>query len=369
MSAENKKSTIMVVDDTPENLQVLQDMLHSEGYRMQAFRHASAALTALQDHQPDLILLDIMMPDVDGYSLCRSMKKDPRLADIPVIFLSALTDSEAKIRAFAEGGVDYITKPFAAEEVIARVRTHLLIRDQTRKLQEAYAALTALEKQRDQLVHMTVHDMRSPLTATYMILQSFARGDIPGDKIVTTAEQGVHATRRVIDLVTLVLDMSLLENGALPLDRHPVELGTLLRSSMNEFSRLVGKRSLVTRLPEESLTVSCDKTLIQRVIQNMVDNAIRHTDRENGRIEVEAVVLHENDPPDVRVTIHDNGPGIPVEYHDVIFGKYGRLEAADHRSGLGLAFCKMVIDAHGGRIGVDSAPGKGSAFWWTIPTE
>lgn len=369
MQSDSRVTTVMIVDDIPENLQILQTMLHDEGYRVRAFRHGEAALDGARRVAPDLMLLDIMMPGMDGYELCRKVKDEPALTDVPVIFLSARTDSDAKVRAFAEGGVDYITKPFAAEEVLARVRTHLLLRRQKQGLADAYQALQVLEEQRDQLVHMTIHDLRSPLTAVYSILQSFFRGEIPHEESRETALEGVRATRRAIDLITLVLDVRRLEDGALPLSLAPVDLGELLRSTVHELRHLVGRRTLVEVVPETPLHARCDESLLRRVIQNMLDNAVRHTDREQGRIEVEVTETEHQGRREVMVCIRDNGPGVPREHQQSIFGKYGQVKSGDHTSGLGLAFCKMVVDAHGGRIGVESdgAAGRGSTFWWTIP--
>ena len=155
---------VIVVDDTPANLQLLTGMLKERGYKVRPVPSGKLALQAAKNDPPDLILLDIMMPEMDGYEVCERLKADEKLREIPVIFISALNETMDKVRAFGVGGVDYVTKPFQFEEVDARVRTHLELQRQRRKLKENYEQLRRLEELRDNLVHMIVHDLRNPLT-------------------------------------------------------------------------------------------------------------------------------------------------------------------------------------------------------------
>jgi len=171
MNNENKTATIMVIDDTPANLKLLEEMLRGRGYRVMQFPRGAMALKAAAKNPPDLILLDIMMPEMDGFEVCRRLKAEERLKEIPVLFISSLDDTDSKLKAFSEGGVDYVTKPFQETEVLAWVKTHLELRrkslqieTQKRQLQKNYDHLRELEELRDNLVHMIVHDMRSPLT-------------------------------------------------------------------------------------------------------------------------------------------------------------------------------------------------------------
>ena len=158
-------ASVLVVDDTIENLRLLSDLLGEQGYEVRAVTSGRQALQAVEHDPPDLILLDITMPEMDGYEVCRRLKATERSKDVPVIFLTALTDTADKVRAFDAGGVDYVTKPFQFEEVLARVKTHVALRRAQAALADSYTRLRALEQLRDDLVHMIVHDMRSPLTA------------------------------------------------------------------------------------------------------------------------------------------------------------------------------------------------------------
>ena len=160
---ETHPASVLVVDDTIENLRLLSDLLGEHGYEVRAVTNGRQALQAVERDPPDLILLDISMPEMDGYEVCRRLKASERSQDVPVIFLTALTDTADKVRAFEAGGVDYVTKPFQVEEVLARVKTHVALRRAQADLADSYARLRALEQLRDDLVHMVVHDMRSPL--------------------------------------------------------------------------------------------------------------------------------------------------------------------------------------------------------------
>ena len=164
-------ASVLVVDDTIENLRLLSDLLGEQGYEVRAVTNGRQALQAVEHDPPDLILLDINMPEMDGYEVCRRLRATERSKDVPVIFLTALTDTADKVRAFDAGGVDYVTKPFQFEEVLARVKTHVALRRAQAALADSYKRLRALEQLRDDLVHMVVHDMRSPLTALLIDLR------------------------------------------------------------------------------------------------------------------------------------------------------------------------------------------------------
>ena len=211
---------IMIVDDAPQNLELLEFMLLAQGYQVFALPNGEMALKAAAKTRPAMILLDILMPGLDGYEVCRRLKADPHLQDIPVLFLSALNEPLDKARAFQVGGVDYITKPFQLVEIEARVRTHLQLHRQSRELQTNYERLRELEQLRDGLVHMMVHDMRSPLAA--LTIAAEAMGDALSKtdpylvEMVTVARQ---STQTLCRMASNLLDISRLESSQMPL--HP----------------------------------------------------------------------------------------------------------------------------------------------------
>ncbi len=348
---------ILLVDDTPANLNLLIGMLRQSGYKLRPAPSGKLALQAARTLPPDLILLDIRMPEMDGYEVCERLKADSALKEIPVIFLSALSETTDKVKAFAAGGVDYITKPFQLDEVLARVETHLKLQRQRLQLQESYESLRRLESLRDSLIHMVVHDLRSPLMVVGDFLTLLEKCEsqnlsMNGSRFVLQARRAVD---ELVDMVNSMLDVSRMEAGELKLNRSHCQLELLLREVADGF---------VVEAPEQPVEVSADAALLSRVMRNLLGNALRFA---SGRGSVRAVISSSG--REARVAITDNGPGIPPEYHDKIFEKFWQVEhvGTSTGTGLGLTFCKFAVELHGGCIGVESEPGQGSTFWFTLP--
>jgi signal transduction histidine kinase len=361
---------VIVVDDTPANLQLLTGMLKERGYKVRPVPSGKLALQAAKSDPPDLILLDIMMPEMDGYEVCERLKADEKLREVPVIFISALNETMDKVRAFGVGGVDYVTKPFQFEEVGARVSTHLELQRQRRKLKENYEQLCRLEGLRDSLVHMIVHDLRSPLTG----ISGFIDLTLALEK-ETLTEDGLdylqtakHSTTAVIDMVSAVLDVSKMEAGEMKLHLVECDLVRIAADLISGMQSLKEAREMILDAPPAPVTVVADGDLLLRVIQNLLGNALKFTPSD-GRIRLGI----QPDKDRICVTVRDNGPGIPAEYLEKIFEKFGQVEARANRrkfsTGLGLTFCKLAVEAHGGSIGVESEVGNGSKFWFVLPKD
>ncbi len=361
---------VIVVDDTPANLQLLTGMLKERGYKVRPVPSGKLALQAAKNDPPDLILLDIMMPEMDGYEVCERLKADEKLREISVIFISALNETMDKVKAFGVGGVDYVTKPFQFEEVAARVSTHLELQRQRHKLKENYEQLRRLEELRDNLVHMVVHDLRNPLTG----ISGFLDLTLALEK-ETLTEDGLEylqtakrSTTAVIDMVSAVLDVSKMEAGEMKLHLVECDLVRIAADLMSGMESLKEAREMILDAPPAPVTVVADKDLILRVIQNLLGNALKFTPSDGWiRLGIEP------DENRVCVRVWDNGPGIPPEYRERIFEKFGQVEAhanrQKHSTGLGLTFCKLAVEAHGGSVGVESEVDKGSTFWFVLPKD
>ena len=364
---------ILIVDDTPENLQLLSGMLKGRGYKARPVPSGEMALQAARSDPPDLILLDINMPEMSGYDVCERLKADPVLGPIPVIFISALNETIDKVKAFSLGGVDYITKPFQFEEVHARVETHIKLRQlqkelerQNQQLKENYDRLRKLETLRDNLVHLLIHDLRSPLammTGYVDLIKVKVAAKLSPTEVGYIDIVGKH-TAKLLDMVTTLLDVSRMEAGEMPLNRQVCDLVALARETVDSFGILGGERRLGVESESGTVMIHADKELLQRVIANLIGNAVKFTP-DGGRI---TVAISRKDAM-VRMTVTDTGHGIPPEYHARIFEKFGQVDrqARRYSSGLGLTFCKLVVETHGGTIGVESEVGKGTAFWFTLP--
>ena len=361
-------ASILMVDDNPVNLQVLNSMLKQSGWRPRPVTSGQLGLQAARNEPPDLVLLDVNMPEMNGYEVCEQLKADTRLAGIPVIFVSALGETMDKVRGFAVGGVDYITKPFQLDEVRARVTAHLELRRQRRELQASYDKLRESERLRDSLVHIIVHDLRSPLTAISAYLQLF--GQEAKEKLGAETQEDIasamHATRNMVRMINGILDVSKMEAQMMKLDLRECDLVQVVGQSLDDLESLVGARRLAFERPAAPAGVLADHEIVLRIVQNLLANALRFTPAD-GEVRVGVVVEAEH----MRVFVADTGPGIPPDFRESIFDKFVQVDGSalprNRSTGLGLAFCKMAVEAHGGRIGVDSELGKGSNFWFTLP--
>jgi len=345
-------ASILIVDDTPANLLLLVRMLTERGYQARPVRSGKLALEAARAEPPDLILLDITMPEMNGYQLCEQLKADNALKEIPVIFISALNETIDKVKAFRLGAVDYVTKPFQFEEVYARVQTHLQLR--------------RLEKLRDSLTHMVIHDLTSPLTVIFYCLDLMKYD--AAEHLSATTEKFIalarHSAEELNNLIRSILDVNKIGAGEMKLRHEPCDLNSLIRDLLATPQPLPENRTVTLDTAESPLTVAADFGLIRRVLQNLLSNALRYTPA-GGNVGI-AVTPSSSE---IRIAVTDAGPGIAPEYHQRIFEKFGQVEDSNHRlgTGLGLTFCKLAVEAHGGRIGVESEVGKGCTFWFALP--
>ena len=369
---------ILVADDVPANVELLFDQLHTLGYRTISAPDGPSAVAAAAAHRPDLCILDVSMPagplGVDdrstGFEVCRRIKRDPRTARIPVIFVTALNDTTDRVKAIEAGGDDFLTKPHNRLILGARVRSLLKLKGATDALEESYRKLRELEKVRDDLMKMIVHDLKTPLTSVLATLEMVLDGDF-GNLSERQRQVLADAEGKSEDLLALIedlLEVARIEEGVIALQPGPIAPGALLTEIVHEWG--VRFRQEHTRasvdVADDAPVVEADKALLRRVLSNLVQNAITHSPHP-----VTLTLSARRDGDGVLFTVADDGPGIPPEYHEVIFRKFGQVKAPTaprvRSSGLGLAFCKLVADAHGGRIWVQSAEGKGSAFHLSLP--
>ena len=363
------RPSVMIVDDLPANLRLMARMLRNESYQVRPFPSGQLALTSARQDPPDLIVLDISMPEMDGYEVCRQIKASEALMDIPIIFLSALDDNTDKVRAFQAGGVDYITKPFQLEEIRARISTHLTRRQLERELGARTSQLNAKHEQllslmamQDGLLNMLEHDVHGALSAILSGCGALTP-DSSAQQVAATLATARSDASRLSERVRVLLDVQRLESGSLPLSRADIQPAELLRQSLTDLpDRETASRVVVTSTPCQAL--SCDVTLMKRALGTLLDNAWRFSP------EAAQILLHCQDADGhVQFAITDRGPGIAAEHHERIFEKFTRIEqgAIRHSGGLGLTFCRLVIEAHGGTIGVEPGASGGSRFFFSLP--
>jgi len=362
---------ILVVDDTETNIDILVEAL-DDLYEISVALDGETALEICEDELPDLILLDIMMPGISGYDVIERLKADDRTKDIPVIFLSAMSETEDKTKGLGLGAVDYMTKPFELAEVHARIKTHLSLLEAKRDLERSYTALKEAEGMRDALYHMVIHDLNSPLTSVAgysTLLTALLKQDnfdkVPFLEYVSSIEKNAEFIRTMI---MGILDLSKLESGDMPIELKESSSLNILKSQVNLLSGMASNNKVNLSVDQSSsdCSVIADESLLSRVMLNLISNAIKHTKRGTDvtcRVDVEGNrgVL----------VVEDNGPGIPKEYQDKVFDKFFQVEARSEGKkygvGLGLAFCKMAVDAMNGKLWVESEEGIGSEFKVAVP--
>jgi two-component system, sensor histidine kinase and response regulator len=375
MNSNPNAPLVLIVDDAATNLELLSSILGSRGYRVQTCSTGAMALRFVASVKPDIVLLDVMMPDMDGFEVCHALKEDPSLRDVPVVFISALDDVASKVRAFAEGGVDYVTKPFRKEEVLARVKTNveryrqqIEIAAQREELQRNLEQLRQLESQRDQLVHMIVHDMRSPLMGIlgYAELLSGELLEKQLDELAGFAASIGSSGHHLRDMISTLLDISRMESNEMPIAPACCDVRSVVAAAIESLGALVQNSSVSYSPPPHETVAFCDPEITRRIVQNLAANAIKFTG-DAGEVHLEILET----PEAVRIAVRDTGPGIPPEFHGRIFEKFGQANASPgakrHSTGLGLTFCKLAAEAQGGRIGLESQVGSGSTFWFTLP--
>lgn len=374
-------SVILLVDDNPTNLGILVTALSESGYKVRVAQDGESAIAQIPYAKPDLILLDVMMPGIDGFETCRRLKLDPATKDIPVIFMTALTDVFDKVQAFEVGAVDYISKPFRVEEVLVRARTHLDIQKLQNQLkaQNLHLQEEIRERQKAQeavqvFLHAVSHDLRNPVTGGLMVLKSLlAEAEANRGKAIVSQvvlQRMIHSHDRQLALINSLLETQANAIEGLSLQVQPVNLHQFVKQLAADWEPLLQREeaSLNLLIPDDLPPVQADPNQLCRVYENLIANALKHNPP-GLTLSLRAEVIQDAQPPKMRCLVQDSGVGIPPEHSNTIFELYKRGNQARRTVGLGLGLylCRQIITAHGGEIGVESRPHEGATFWFTLP--
>lgn len=350
---------ILIVDDTPDNLRMLSSILIDRGCKVRKALSGKMALTVCETTLPDLILLDVMMPEMDGYETCRSLKANKRTSQIPVIFISALDNAMDKVKAFEVEGADYITKPFQVEEVVARMSHQLKIVQLTEKLRSSNAEL-------EQFASVVSHDLQSPLAGILGLADLLKREyfQVLDEDGQDSLQEIVAAGKRMSRLIQDLLAYSRI--SAKELELKVVDCNEIVeqaRANLRSNITASGAKIVSEKLP----LVKGDSTQLMQLFQNLIGNAIKFRRPEvNPEISISAKAKEGQ----WLIAIRDNGIGIPPDKRDGIFEVFHRLHSSEEYpgNGIGLTTCKKIVERHGGQIWVESQLGEGTSFFVTIPS-
>jgi two-component system sensor histidine kinase/response regulator len=416
------KGNILIVDDIPENLRLLTNALTERGYKVRSVITGAMALMGAKAAPPDLILLDINMPQMNGYEVCEALRADERTCEIPVIFISALDEVLDKVKGFAVGGRDYITKPFQLEEVLARIENQLTIRNLQKQLQEQNLLLQQEIRDRQKaeqalrvFLHSISHDLRNPVTGMLMVLKNLlsrpwsgvgsqesegrseaeqttdsGQGAIP---LRSTLERMATSCERQLNLINSLVESHEYEVWGVPLQCQPVSLHELTQRLVEEWQPMLtsNQGTLKNLVSAELPPVYADPNQLWRVFSNLIANALKHNppgititlsaqviNQESGKGERERDSEENSQSnkqqattkiPMIRCYVADDGVGMTTEQCASLFELYARGTSTRRIAGLGLGLylCRQIITAHGGEIGVQARPKCGATFRFTLP--
>ncbi len=365
--------SVLVVDDNEMNVDLLVNMLERYQYTIYSAMDGATALDLVAEKLPEVVLLDISMPIMDGYEVCRRIKANEVTRDIPVIFISALDDMSNVLEGFEVGGVDYITKPFKYREVIARIQTQVTLLRQKREIEELrererkqYERMDALRRQ---FIGSATHDLKNPLFvisgyADMIEMVSKAANNTQVLGFVESIRRGVD---KMSNLVYDILGLLQLETES-TIDRQGVAFNQFVEQAVMDMKVRAEEKfiTLTYHPPIEDIAILVDTKRIARVLDNLISNAIKYTS-EHGHIDVVSKVGHDT----VVIEVIDNGLGIPDDVQATIFEPFQRVNTEEHMTqegtGLGLSIVKTLVEQHGGTISVESEIGQGSCFIVTLP--
>ena len=374
---------ILVVDDVQSNVLLLKALLGREGFGIVIAMNGTEALQKVKSEHPDLILLDVMMPDMDGFEVAGHLKLEPEQAEIPIIFLTALNDSASVVKGFQLGANDFISKPFRREELLIRVEHQLSLVDARRIILRQTEELRKTIAGRDKLYSVIAHDLRSPMASIKMlcntIMMSIDRQTVPAD-VFERLEMTNKTAEEVFSLLDNLLKWTKSQLGKLSNVPQSIDMVGLVNGVIEVFKPIAGSKSISLKLDSavESVHVTVDIEMIKSVVRNLISNAIKFSHKDT------AVVVHvrvqevadENrteagNDKEVLVTVSDSGCGIKKEDQEKLLNEATHFTTfgtdSEEGSGLGLLLCKDFVSKNHGRLWFTSEEGVGSNFNFTIP--
>ncbi|MEC4894265.1 MAG: HAMP domain-containing sensor histidine kinase [Oscillatoria sp. PMC 1051.18] len=356
---------ILVVDDSPDNLFLVQSILEEEGYKIDLAEEGRSALAKIEESPPDLVLLDVMMPEMDGLEVTKRIRENPHLPFIPILLITAF-DQPSVVKGLDSGADDFIRKPVEVDELLARVRSLL-------RLKQTVDERDEIARQREDFVSRLTHDLRTPLVAADRMLMLFEQGALGelSEPMLEAIKTMTRSNRNLLQMVNTLLEVYRYEAGRKTLSFSPVELPSVVQEVIEELNPLAKEKGLSIKedLSETAVDkspsriVSGDRLELRRVFTNLIGNAIKFTD--SGSVDVRLYSNHK----EVVVEVQDSGPGISSEDLSTLFERFRQGKHKRSGSGLGLHLSRWIVESHQGTIEVHSELGKGSLFIVRFPVK
>lgn len=361
--SDPSRDRILAVDDSPDNLFLIQTILEDEGYAIDLAEDGFEALDRIERDPPSLILLDVMMPNLDGYEVTRRVRADLSLPYIPILLITAHEGSSV-VAGLDAGADDFIRKPVEMDELQARVRSLL-------RLKHSIDERERMSREREDFVSRLTHDLRTPLVAADRMLnlmQSHAFGELP-DTACEAIDTMIRSNNNLLDMVNLLLEVYRYEAGRKELTFTTFDLGDAVREIVGELTPLAREKKIdiVQDFQVEEAKMFGDRLELRRVFINIIGNAIKFTDRGTVTLRLFSESNDTQSKPHYVLEVEDTGIGIRPEDRVDLFERFRQGKHKRSGSGLGLHLCRRIVDAHGGSIEVSSEVGRGSLFWIVLP--
>lgn len=365
------KTLCLIIDDNPRNLQVLGEQLRAKGYDISVAVDGEKGLKISEMLLPDIILLDVMMPGMDGYEVCKKLKENPNTKDIPVIFLTAKVASEDIVKGFELGAVDYVTKPFNHLELLARVDTHTKLKRYRERIESDKLKLAKLNQDKNEFLGIAAHDLKNPIFSISMIAKVLLETDeFDPEEINGFAEDIIKSADKVLDLITALLDINAIEEGKMKFYIERLPLDSFVKSTIESFKESASSKNINILYEQnaEDTYAAVDERAIKQILDNLISNAVKYsyfdTDIQVRLTEKDETIL---------IEIENKGKGIKPEEMDKLFGKFVKLStrptAGEHSSGLGLSIVKNYIEQMNGKVWCESEYLKSTSFYIELPKE
>lgn len=369
MEKNKQNSMILIVDDKQENLQVLGSILMNEKYKISVAKNGLEALKVVNNVVPDIILLDIMMPELDGFETCKRLKDSPETRHIPIIFLTAKIESEDIVKGFELGAVDYVTKPFKAKELLVRVNTHLDLKHSHERIRKNEQLLREANAAKDRFFSIISRDLKDPFNTlvgfSQLLLSNVDK--YPPEKIKEIGQYLFDSTVQASNLLENLIQWARSQTGIIQWNPGKIELYKVINQNIELLKDSAKKKNI--RIKSEigkGIFVYADENMVNTVLRNLISNAIKYSEDKGD------VLITSQDAGDaVEITVSDKGTGIKEEDLEKLFRIDIRFSTkgtgGEEGSGLGLILCKKFIEKNGGEIWVKSENDSGSKFKFTLP--